>query len=518
MEEQLLEYDFNGETSAKELKEQKKTAKAERRTERKKARLQRKIQKISNRLQNVEDRSEESEEKESTVEVETKEVETPVVTESPEEINKKLEKANKKITKKINKLHHKEEKIEKKREGIQMKEDAFAEMNAMNLRIAKDSYAGDMNKLAKYLVRFKESREFANIDEFVDYANQLAIEEKNLVSYICEKLDIDPNEKMFNSLEDVDNFINPRIVGEQFYHNCDVRIAGEDEEFVDFDDDLLDDVTTVEEKPSKPEPEKVKVEVTNEDPNNAIDVTAISFENIIEDDETSYKEIDPMIQKIENLVKRFVDKNSQVTASKTKYSNGENVGTYDVKVVDKSGTRVYGIDTGSIIPATPSVISYTNSGYTIAVPLVKRQKDLLKKIFNQVYMMSDAEFLELSKRYYLNDISLYNNIDFSGLTKLNGLSEAEKINFSNRIRFMIDSVHNSTGRNLRFRVNNFNSIDEFELVSDRNCVCPIPGVLATNDIGMCRIIYKNGSIEITTLDSTTTTSNGQMEIKDHRVA
>ena len=205
------------------------------------------------------------------------------------------------------------------------------------------------------------------------------------------------------------------------------------------------------------------------------------------------KETDLVAKKIQRFIK-----GSGVEISVNKLFKEETSPVFDVKITDKDGNvRVYLVDNGSVIPGKLAVLtSRKKDNASILIPLVKNEEELIKNLFLNFKTLTKDEYDHLQNDYYLPDLDLYNFIDFTDAKFIGSLKHAEKAEFAKNIRYIVDSVEKTIGRNLRFRISEFNDVDEFTLSSDSKCMRPVIGTEATEIGGISAVFKPNSNIRI----------------------
>ena len=208
------------------------------------------------------------------------------------------------------------------------------------------------------------------------------------------------------------------------------------------------------------------------------------------------------LRKVGNLVKKYIPDGAKFDLRETKYKD-QIVSSYDLIVNDNNGVRSYTLDNGTIIPGRISLLCYTEyNNYTIAVPLIKKERALVKKALSSIYKITNAEFNSLYSDYYLPDITLYNNIDFTGANFLHQMSNSDKAKFSKYLDFVVKSFINMSGRNPIFRFLNFNCVDNFTLISDEKCYSPVNEFTVAKEIVFVTIEYIQGNVNINPINQT----------------
>lgn len=246
------------------------------------------------------------------------------------------------------------------------------------------------------------------------------------------------------------------------------------------------------------------------------------------------KKLKKELDRVANLIKGYVDKGTEIIVQKTVYHGMNDSGTYDLTIKDNNGQRVYTLDKGSIIPGRLSVIALIESNNTIAVPVVKQHKELLRKLFKSIYVLSNDEAVSIYNKYFLTDMHLYWNIDFTDALFLVNMNKDNKEIFTKNLNFVLQSLKASTGKDMRYRISKFKWINDFELSSDSKCVSPVGGFLTSTEIGHIKVEYKkDANIKVSVSDdrkkedknkenSTITSNNAtpetSKEVKDQRVA
>ena len=162
--------------------------------------------------------------------------------------------------------------------------------------------------------------------------------------------------------------------------------------------------------------------------------------------------------------------------------NGMN-GLIELVIYNEGRYDSYQIDPGTIIGNGYNLI-YTINNTKFFINIAKHKDIVAKLLQNKFYQLTPEEFQIIGQDLFMNN-SIYVMVDMTkGPEFLPKLTEEEfkklgkKLSFIKNLDWSVDEIGSDdkipSGR-VRFR--SFKSIDDFTLVSDIKCKCPLPGVL-----------------------------------------
>lgn len=165
--------------------------------------------------------------------------------------------------------------------------------------------------------------------------------------------------------------------------------------------------------------------------------------------------------------------------------NGMN-GLIELVIYNEGRHDSYQIDPGTIIGNGYNLI-YTINNTRFFINIAKHKDIVAKLLQNKFYQLTPEEFQIIGQDLFMNN-NIYIMVDMTkGPEFLPKLTEEEfkklgkKLSFIKNLDWSVDEIGSDdkipSGR-VRFR--SFKSIDDFSLVSDNKCKCPLPGVLWSN--------------------------------------
>lgn len=194
----------------------------------------------------------------------------------------------------------------------------------------------------------------------------------------------------------------------------------------------------------------------------------------------------------DTLFKRFEDSFSPILKSRYYYYNFVN-GNWTINTIidNMMNTMTYIIDDGSIMGgSTISIIGTYNNNGTIDGQFINviKHPDIVAKMFNGLYVLTDDE-LKSVKEDYLENTIIYHNIDFTNTQFIDQLTSDDKKELN---KYLFKSLE-LLPRDIRLRFANFVSPREFTLVSDQYCRSPLPETSNAIDEGFV-IVAEPGKI------------------------
>lgn len=162
--------------------------------------------------------------------------------------------------------------------------------------------------------------------------------------------------------------------------------------------------------------------------------------------------------------------------------NGIN-GLIELVIYNEGRYDSYQIDPGTIIGNGYNLI-YTINNTKFFINIAKHKDIVAKLLQNKFYQLTPEEFQIIGQDLFMNN-NIYVMVDMTkGPEFLPKLTEEEfkklgkKLSFIKNLDWSVDEIGSDdkipSGR-VRFR--SFKSIDDFTLVSDNKCKCPLPGIL-----------------------------------------
>lgn len=123
------------------------------------------------------------------------------------------------------------------------------------------------------------------------------------------------------------------------------------------------------------------------------------------------------------------------------------------------------------------------------------EEEIINKIFNNPqYILNPNEITKCMSHMFLNQ-SIYHWIDMSNMkSRLEKLSDDDFKKLGKKFTFMINSLKEED--RARFRINEWNGIDDFTLISDKKCKSPFPGD-TSDKINGIEIRVKEDAIGVT---------------------
>ena len=176
--------------------------------------------------------------------------------------------------------------------------------------------------------------------------------------------------------------------------------------------------------------------------------------------------------------------------SKYNYYRNER-GQIIIDLTTKEGIRnEYIVDDGSVMGANKLYLLCNLDYDTIFVST--DHKDIIKKsLANKMYTLTKEEIDIVNKDYFENQ-SIYRYIDMSNTDFLNKLSDEDKKILNNKLTFILNILSNQTmpGQDLpRLRFNNWDSVNEFCIISDNKVKSPLLVEGATSSILVNGLIF-----------------------------
>lgn len=183
-------------------------------------------------------------------------------------------------------------------------------------------------------------------------------------------------------------------------------------------------------------------------------------------------DINKKLDTLTMLLKKYVKKGTKIIAKKTKYLDYDTT-TYDVKLQYPDKEWMFMIDDGSFVPGKFSVIISSEANVMVGVPIVKKYRKLLLKIFDGYYKLNMEEMITILDENYLwnhnpmnPSMDIYRIVDFSNANAMLALNKDARnkllVNFYT-IAQMIPSFNQG-----RYRVKKLRNQDNFILVSDEH--------------------------------------------------
>ena len=205
-----------------------------------------------------------------------------------------------------------------------------------------------------------------------------------------------------------------------------------------------------------------------------------SVENKESDNSNTIVNVNDDITRIINTVSKYTKENKEnISITMQQFNNTYLSNVFDIQVKNDNRTiRAYTIIKDIFIPNRLSVMCSIKNSTVIAVPLVKSERKLLKRILNSFYILNNSEVNNIFQKYYLPDLNLYKHIDFSN-TDFSNIHDKTKFvdNIANLI--ITNDNYNST----RFRIEDLKDENNFTLISDNEAkivpnitLCKISGI------------------------------------------
>ena len=154
----------------------------------------------------------------------------------------------------------------------------------------------------------------------------------------------------------------------------------------------------------------------------------------------------------------------------TREYNNYNIGW--LRIFDNTRDDYYMVEYGSMKGNGPNIILPSPAGN---IYVNHSKKSILKKLFAQPgYQLTNEEFISLRSNEFTNS-NIYRIIDMTkGQEIFRNMSKADFIKLGKKLSFIINWKYSPNIPMCRLRFEIFKSVDDFVLVSDEKCVCPIP--------------------------------------------
>lgn len=156
----------------------------------------------------------------------------------------------------------------------------------------------------------------------------------------------------------------------------------------------------------------------------------------------------------------------------------------------------YTIDPGCLLGRGISIIGNTPAGTTQYVNI--KHTEIVKKILDDpLYILSPEEVQIARSDMFMNE-RIYCSIDMSDMNNyFDKLSEDEYNKLGKKLSYIINiDIILVSGNLPRMRFGKFNSIDDFELVSDKDCLSPIYNITSNILFPELKIVVKGDQITV----------------------
>lgn len=315
----------------------------------------------------------------------------------------------------------------------------------------------------------KRDMEFESVDHFLRH-----------VSNNTKFMNIMKEQNLELTMENVDKVLEEQLDGNTNLYDPDVKLniiqsepkkskkkkkKDKKDKVVVLDDDISEATEMLKEEDEDrdidlEEEEKVSVPVEAEEKK------AEKKAEIVIDD------INKNLDTLTMLLKKYVKKGTKIIAKKTKYLDYDTT-TYDVKIQYPDKEWMFMIDNGSFVPGKFSVIISSEANVMVGVPIVKKYRKLLLKIFDGYYKLNMEEMITILDENYLwnhnpmnPSLDIYRIVDFRNANAMLALNKDARnkmlVNFYT-IAQMIPSFNQG-----RYRVKKLRNQDNFILVSDEH--------------------------------------------------
>jgi len=151
----------------------------------------------------------------------------------------------------------------------------------------------------------------------------------------------------------------------------------------------------------------------------------------------------------------------------------------ELVIADNGNYITYCIDPDIVMGNGYNILANVPQNNTIFASFVnlKHKKIVAKMVNDKAYVLTPEEMSIVRGDMFIND-NIYHSIDMSGMSGvISKLTKEEFSKLGKKLSGVINTdmvaIHNQVPR---MRFSQFNSIDDFELVSDYRCISPLAGV------------------------------------------